>query len=175
MEKKNIAAIIGATVITTGVAYSVTESRKTRKELEKFNKAVDDMAKGIDVDIPDAIVNTAMTKAAEREATKAAANVNKEAVSIISSRVKKEVENERQHISESVKTKIEEQISLVDINDVKKQVVDKATQSVAKEVISRVPVLGNQSNTASIIRACKDAGITSSYQIQNILQTAKEV
>lgn len=176
-EKIMTVVAIGMTVLGLGEAYAIYKVSKTSKEVQAFNAAVDEVSQNIDVDIPDKVVEAAMAKAADREAVKAAKETKDEACSIIKKSVDKVIADEKDRIAVQVEDELATKISLVDISDIKSRVVAKATGTVVDNIIQRIPFTQNvgSGNTADIIRACKEAGITDAWDIERVLEKSKEV
>lgn len=167
----------GTTAVTTiaGEIYTLWRVNKVSKEIERFDAAVNEASRYIDVNIPNELVTVAMDRAANAEASKAAEKAANDAKTIVQTSVDKVIENEKSNIEASVKTELERQINLVDIEDIKSKVVNKTSASIANDVVARLPFISSygDSDIASIIRACKEANM-SSWQIEDIVKSVKE-
>lgn len=161
---------IAEAVVIAGETFLIV---RTTKKLNDLDKEIEDASKAINVDIPNGMLTVAMDRAAKQQAEKSAKSVEAMAEAAISQSVDEAVKAEKNRVKDSVEKELEEKISLLDINDIKKEVVTQASLNVADNVISRIPLGSSRDNTAEIIRACKDAGITTSWQIGDILNSAK--
>lgn len=167
----------GTTAVTTiaGEIYTLWRVNKVSKEIERFDAAVNEASRYIDVNIPNELVTVAMDRAANAEASKAAEKAANDAKAIVQTSVDKVIKNEKNNIEASVKTELERQINLVDIEDIKSKVVNKTSASIANDVVTRLPFISSygDSDIANIIRACKEANM-SSWQIEDIVKSVKE-
>lgn len=167
----------GATAVTTiaGEIYTLWRVNKVSKEVTRFNAAVDEAARYVNVDIPNELIAVAMDKAANAEASKAAAKAADDAKAIVQASVDEVIKQEKSSIENSVKTELERQINLVDIEDIKSKVINKTSASIANDVMARVPFISSygSSDIAGVIRACKEANM-SSWQIEDIVKSIKE-
>ena len=167
----------GTTAVTTiaGEIYTLWRVNKVSKEVARFNAAVDEATRYGNVDIPNELIAVAMDKAANVEASKAAEKAADGAKTIIQASVDEVIKQEKSSIENSVKTELERQISLVDIEDIKSKVVSKASASVANDLMCHIPVVSSSSSSdiANIITDCKDANM-SSWQIEDVLRRLKE-
>lgn len=105
---------------------------------EKLNKKIDSIADSVDVNVPDYIVEEALRKAAEREASLAIANVSRkitnEYESSIKSEVRKSVDLAYSNTKIDVKNELAKQISNVDISGIKREIVEEAKDKVKEEL-----------------------------------------
>ena len=161
-----IAAPIATSVLALINSYS------TSKKLDTFMDGMDKLSDGIDVDIPDKIVNTAMNEAAKKAANQKAAEAAKAVKAHMFNTVDEKVKESVGDVTPEIRKRLEEQISMVDIADIKSEVIKKAA-GIVTENVSFPSFMAGKSSAAEIIEACTKAGM-SSWQIENILNAAKE-
>lgn len=154
-----------------GVASTVL-SVKACKDISMFNKKMDELSDGIEIDIPEKIVNLAVEKAASKVATAECFKVSKRADDIIKDKVMSEVSSVKKTLSDKVKVEVENQISVLDISDIKKEIVKDVSSMVFKDVIGNISRSGYSDSFADVIKACTDAGMHS-WEIENILSKLK--
>lgn len=174
MDNKLIIGM-GAAIVALGAGevYFIVKANKMSKQIREFNDSVDETAENIKVDIPDKLVAVAMDRAANREAERASKKVSSDANAIIQTSVDKAISKEKSNIEKSVKAELEKKINLVDIEDIKTKVVSQASSTVAANVMSKIPSMFTKgSDIADIIRACKEAGL-SSWTTEEIVKNAR--
>lgn len=175
MDNKLLIGIGAAvSVLGAGEIFSIWKVCKLSKEVKEFNNSVEDVAKNIDVEVPDNLVAVAMDRAANNAAETSANKVAKTTELAIRNAVEEAINKEKKNLEVSLKEELNRKISLVDIEDIKAKVVSKASLTVANSLVASLPVISSKSNTAEIIRACNDAGIDSAYDIERILEKSKE-
>lgn len=174
MEIKTMVGIsVGAAALTAGNVFSLWKIYKLSEQIKEFNNSVDEVTRNINVDIPDKVVAVAMDRAANREAEAAAKNVAKTATDTIQKSVDKAIEKEKSGIEPAVRMELEKKISLVDIEDIKSKVAKEAASTITSGMISRISGISSSCDTAEVIRACKEAGM-SGWQIQDVIETMKK-
>jgi len=136
----------------------------------QIKKGFDRVSDNVEVEIPESILTIAMNKAADKEAKIAANECRQMARDTINEMVKEEIAKVKGDLSKSVKENVEKQVSMLDINDIKKEVAKDVGKSVVYDLCSGLH--GTRTNDAvAVINACREAGITSEWQIRNILES----
>lgn len=172
ISKNFMIAMIGITGIL-GIT-SVCLVDKTRKLDKSMDDMSDKIAGDLDIEIPDRVISLAMQKAADREAKKASKLCSDTAGDHIADLVGKEFGKVRASIEPDIKKEIAQQISLLDIESMKDEVVKEAAKSVVQNATSSLFNKKSDDNTAEIIRACKEVGVTSPYYIQEIIEASRK-
>lgn len=135
----------GAAVVAVATAvYAVSQVYAANKKIssiaEKLNATLDEVTDSIEFDakdISDAIIEEAVEKAVDKAAKKAADDaLSKVAHTFdddIRRSVKDAVEAEKSNMKGKIKEQIEKQIGYIDINDVKREVVEAAKIKAAEK------------------------------------------
>lgn len=127
--------VVGLAASVFGVGYAIGQRKKLNDISEKIDRSVKELSSNIDVDISEAVVNRAVTKAIEREtelaANRATTNVVNAIESDISSQVRKAVNETYQDIKKSVVEETAKKVEKIDISALKKEVVEKAKEAAA--------------------------------------------
>lgn len=125
--------VVGLAASVFGVGYAIGQRKKLNDISEKIDRSVKELSSNIDVDISEAVVNRAVTKAIEREtelaANRATTNVVNAIESDISSQVRKAVNETYQDIKKSVVEETAKKVEKIDISALKKEVVEKAKEA----------------------------------------------
>ena len=164
MTNKTITMIAIAIAGAFGVANAALLGRTNR-----VVGAIDKMADRMNVSIPDILVEKAMTKAADKEAGKAAAGVRNLAEEKIGFAIEAEVACITDELEDSVRTEFKKKLSVLDVEEIKADIAKEAGRIIAADMVAPV---ADSSETAQIIRACTEAKL-SAWDIQNILESAK--
>ena len=127
--------VVGLAASLLGIGYAIGQRKKLKDVSEKIDRSVSELSSNIDIDISEAVVNRAVTKAIERETTLAAARATANVVnaieSDISGQVRKAVNDTYQDIKKSVVEETVKKVEKIDISTLKKEVVEKAKEAVA--------------------------------------------
>lgn len=144
-----------------------------------FVSKVNDVTGQIEVDIPESVVQAATTKALSTEVGKIATREARALDNAITSMVKETVNASKKSITAGVKDAITKQLADVDVSGLQDQVIESATEQVASDLIDSFKAVSTPwvnikpsttgNNTVDIIKACKDAGM-SSWQIQDVIE-----
>lgn len=115
------------------------KTEETVSDLNKrLDKKVDGIADSLDVDIPDAIVEEALKKAAERAATSAINKTSKDILDEYSvsvrSEVRKSVDLAYANTKIDVKNELTRQMSNIDISGIKREIIEDAKRKVEEEL-----------------------------------------
>lgn len=125
----------GLISVSAVVAYLIY---KDIKKNDKYEKAIEKISEGIEVNADNEIIDKAIEKAVNREVggqidkacTKAVSNLHYE----ISSKVRAAVEAEEKLLKEDTKKAIEKKISQIDISEAKDEVIKEAQTIVANRL-----------------------------------------
>ena len=172
ISKNFMIAMIGITG-ALGIT-SVCLVDKTRKLDRSMDGMSDKIAEGLDIENPDRVISLDMQKAADKEAKAASKACSDATRYLIADLVSKELAKIQTSIEPDIKREIAQQLSILDIKDIKNAVVKEASETIVQNTSQLVltKAAGVENNTADIIRACKEAGITSAYTIQEIIEAS---
>lgn len=141
----NLKTVINVSVVVAGfVASALYANHKARKTEERFLEAIDDAAEklsdGIEVDIPEDMVNRALQIAIVRDSEKfvkqAVANIQKETTDNLHTEIKTEVNKAYSDVKSQIREKLNEAVGKVDISEVRKEVISDAKYEAAKRLRS---------------------------------------
>ena len=128
---------LGIAIGVVGVGYAIYVSRKMNKICDKIDKSVDDLAKRTDVDIPEALIETAVLKAVDREVGTAVKNASDNAVRVVTgdirSQVRTAVETKYDDIRVSVSDELAKRVASIDMVKFDKEVKEKAEQKILEK------------------------------------------
>ena len=128
--------IIAGFVATIGYAISCTQ--KLNAVSDRLNMTVKDIVDGVNIDIPETLINDAVKDAVNKEAryqvekaaNKAAGDVVKEYKSDIQTAVDEEFKLQKSELTKTLRKKIDD----VDINEIKREVKIEAKNYVAEKL-----------------------------------------
>ena len=116
-----------------GVGYSICAYMKFSKVSNRLDKSINDLADGMDIDIPEELVNKAVEKAVQAEAKRAVERATNETISAMKNdihiKVQKEVDNEYESIKDSVLKEITVSASKIDAVKVRRDVEEAAKEA----------------------------------------------
>ena len=162
--------------IATGIgfamcAYAFDQIRSNQVLLEnKMDKVLgvrDSIANTLDIDIPEAIVKSAVEKAVDKSATDAATHIFKSMAKSIDNHVNDIVKDSYENIENDVKKALLDKINLQTLDDIKKLA--------AKEIAKKVPfstLTFSNSGLDEIVKSCTEKGM-SAWEIERIIKAAK--
>lgn len=162
--------------IATGVgfvvcAYAFDRIRSNQALLENKMDGVlgvrDSVANALDVDIPEAIVKSAVEKAVDKSANDAATHVLKSMTKSIDKNVTDIVKESYNNVEGDVKKALLDKINLQTIDDIKKLA--------AKEIAKKVPFPSlslSNNGLDDIVKSCAENGM-SAWEIERIIKAAK--
>ena len=162
--------------VATGIgfvmcAFAFDQIRSNQILLEnKMDRVLgvrDSIANTLDIDIPEAIVKSAVEKAVDKGATDAATHIFKSMAKSIDNRVNDIVKDSYENIENDVKKALLDKINLQTLDDIKKLA--------AKEIAKMVPfsTLSFSNNSVDeIIKSCTERGM-SAWEIERIIKAAK--
>lgn len=165
-------SLIGVAVLG-GVGFGFYKGYKKIEEIDaRINKTVDDVAKGVEVSVDDAIIREAVEKAVEREVKVKVERSCNTAIELvqhdISASVNKAVEEKLEAISGDVDFEIKKQIAEIDISKAKEKVIREASDKAAAKFDTELN---------DIIRSHKDtlSNVSKIYQsISDTIATPKQ-
>lgn len=127
--------VAGLAASVFGIGYAIGQRKKLNDISEKIDRSVSELSSNIDVDISEAVVDRALSRAIERETNIAASRAVDRAVKSISDdisrQVKKAVDDTYQDIRKSVVDETAKKVEKIDVQELKKEVVAKAKEAVA--------------------------------------------
>lgn len=144
MEGKDI--LLGLISIGSAVVagYSIYKLREAQKKIddgvEKISEAVGE------IDISDTIIEDAVTRAVEKNAKLASANAVVQVKHDILQEVRKSVDDAYEDTQAEVKKELEKQIGEVDLKDIRKKVIDEASEKAQEKFSSDLDDILQQYN-----------------------------
>ena len=121
-------AIGGGTIVASVGVLAFFNYRKAK---------VSEIAKNLSVDIPEKVLEEAVNRAAEEEARSAIFRINNKIIRSyeddIRKEVQKEVERQKASLKSDVKEELERKVKRIDIDDIRKEVIDEAKDKVARK------------------------------------------
>lgn len=134
MSKNNdIFNFLVCTAGLVGVGYAICAHTKLAKVNELLNKSIDSLAEGVEVDISEDLVNKAVKKAVQDEASRAVKKATDESVLALKKdirlEVQKAVDKEYESIKESVLKEVTDSASKIDLARVRRDVEAAATDA----------------------------------------------
>lgn len=128
MIDKVIFAILGGTVVSSVGVLAFFNYRKAK---------VSEIAKNLSVDIPEKVLEEAVNRAAEEEARSAIYRINNKIIRSYEDDIRKEVQREvdrqKNNLKSDVKEELERKVKRIDIDDIRKEVIDEAKDKVARK------------------------------------------
>lgn len=162
--------------IATGVgfvvcAYEFDQIRSNQVLLENKMDGVlgvrDSIANALDVDIPEAVIKSAVEKAVDKSANDAAAHVLKSMTKSIDNNVTDIIKKSYNNVEDDVKKALLDKINLQTLDDIKKLA--------AKEIAKKVPFPSlslSNNGLDDIVKSCAESGM-SAWEIERIIKAAK--
>lgn len=137
MISKEIVGVLGLAAAGVVGYYMAKTYIRINKVSQKLDKTFAELENLTEVEIKDAIVDKAVeekaTEAAERAVKRSAAVISTDLENDLKKDIKKAVDAEYDLIKGSVKTKIESEIKDLNIDSVKREVVQEAKNTAAKK------------------------------------------
>lgn len=177
MKQSTINFLLGVSAFA-GFCFGAYGLYKASQLNNAFVSKVNDVTGKIEVDVPESVIQAATNKALSTEVGKIATREARALDNTITTMVKETVNASKKSITEGVKGAIEAQLKDVNISNLQDLVVESATEQVASELIDSFKTVSTPwvniksttgNNTVDIIKACKDAGM-SSWQIQDVIE-----
>lgn len=133
-NKDSFMATIGVALGLVGVGYAIGTHTKMAKVSERLDKGLDELANGMEIDIPEEMVNKAVEKAVAAESKKAVEKATSEALAELKRDIHKtvsgEVEKEYEHLHKDVLREITDAASKIDVTKVRRD-VERAAEKAA--------------------------------------------
>lgn len=117
-----------------GLGYGLGKRKKLNDISDKLDRTIDDLDSTVIVDVRDEIIKAAAERAANREAERAVRQIRADIRDQISDLVEKEVTSQKKKVEELVEADIVAQVSKIDIDDLKRDVVKQAKKAVTKKL-----------------------------------------
>ena len=126
------------TMALGAIGFGFYKGFKKLEEIDnRINKTVDDVAKGVEVSVDDAIIREAVDKAVEREVKDKVERACQAAVELvqhdISASVDKAVKEKQEDLEADVEKEIRKQIGEIDISKAKEKVVREASERASEK------------------------------------------
>lgn len=165
MKNSNLELVVGIGVFVAGIfgiGYAIGTRSKVNRLCEKLDTSIDNLSEDIQVDIPDKMVEQAVTAAVKKEAALAVKKATDEIVASTERDIRKEVvaEVERQYtsISDGVTDEIASRVARIDEAKLRKEVVEKAKNQIADKFDDKLDDLleefnGNLQNVGKIYKS----------------------
>ena len=135
MKAEN-AGVLGLIIGAAGLVWAGYVAIKCNKIADKVGMSVDDIAKSSNIQIQDSMVNQAVQTAVDRTARdlveKASQSAVKAVTNDIHSQVSKVVEEAYSDVKEAVKTRLEGQIGDINIDRVRREIVNEGKEKAAR-------------------------------------------
>ena len=132
--KNAIVGIAGAIVGLLGLGYGIAMHSKLAKVSNRLDVSIDKLVDGMEINIPDELVNRAVEQVASSEAKKAVAKATSEALDTVKrdihSNVSAAVEAEYTSIKDTVLKNVTDEASKIDVARIRKD-VEKAAHATA--------------------------------------------
>lgn len=131
---------VGVSLVTT--IWNAVTARKNRKKIESvcknLNSTIDKVAnEDVEIDISETIITTAVEKKVNAEVTRmakqAAEDAKKQVTGTFYDLISREVNAQYDSIKDEVARELRTQVGRLDINDIKKQVINKAKDEAAEK------------------------------------------
>ncbi len=171
--KDTTIVVIGAGFVLTGIALHLINKKVNilSDNISKVLDGVDMMSNNIDISVSDEVVKAAAQNAANKAAESAVTAIKKTMANDIHAKVKEAVSEASKGIEKDVKSKLEEQINLQTIDDIK----NKVSGEIVKKIFTSngFPLRFTSSDSKeSIIKTCAENGM-SAWEIERILKEIK--
>ena len=128
MSKNEIIFVVGlAGALSSAIGFAIGQRKKLNDISAKIDKSIDEMSKSVEVDVSEKVVNEAVKKAVAREVEEAVSDAAR-------SEAKGIVESYRKDISDRIKRAIEAGINQTDMDQIKQNVINKASDRCARRV-----------------------------------------
>ena len=147
------AAIGSAALIGASAAY-----KRSNETADRIGMTIDKIERSGDIDISDAIIQTACNDAADRAVKNAGQQVILDGKVRLRSRIDELVAKETQNASSEIRDKLSEQVGKIDVdeltNDIRKKVAEKMADDLFKRMKDTMyPSTTEKSNASDLFRA----------------------
>lgn len=142
MKLEILLGIGGSILGGIGIGYGCACHKEMSRVAKKLDMTVDDLANGVDIEIPMSVVDKAVESEIEREATRvvdkaardASAKILRDIQKEISQEVRKTVDDEYIRIKDSVTEQAAKEVARISVRRLSDEVVKKAKDEAAKKV-----------------------------------------
>lgn len=171
MRNDNMVNILFGIVGLVGIGYAIGTHTKMAKISDRLDKSIDELANGVEVDIPDEIINKAVEKAIDSEAKRAVELATKETIvnfkNEIHNQVRTSIQDEYDKIKESVLNEVSAEAAKIDISRVRRDVERYAKEAAVKKFDDNLDNIlekfnDNLNNTSRIYSSISNAIIKNS-------------
>ena len=126
MTKNDFCAILFGAAGLISIGYAIGTHNKMAKISERLDRSINDLADGVEFDIPEKLIDKAVEEAAKNEARRAVEVATKEVISQVKkdihTAVQREVDKEYDVIKDSVLNEITVSASKIDASKVRRDV-----------------------------------------------------
>lgn len=129
--KNETILVIG--VVGVGLGYIVYLNNKVHQVSKMLDMTINSISSGIDVDISNELIESAVDRAIERAADSASRDVVRNLNSEIRMQVERKIDVNSADIKESVSKEISKQVKNIDIADMEREIVNKAKDAVSEK------------------------------------------
>ena len=166
INRNDMINILFGVVGLVGVGYAIGTHTKMAKVSGKLDKSIDELANGMEIDIPEEIVNKAVDKAINSEAKRAVEQATKETIinfkNDIHAQVHSAVDAEYDRIKDSVLSEISAEAAKIDISRVRRDVERMAKEAALKKFDDNLDDIlekfnNNLDNTSRIYSSIREA------------------
>lgn len=139
-----------------GAAYAAWKSHnngtKIDEIIDRIDKTVDDISKGVEVSVDEPIIREAVGKAVKKEVKDRVAKACDAAIELVNNDIRadvsKAVDKKRESLEDDVEEEIKKQIGEIDITKAKNKVIKEASDKAASKFDGELnDILGNYKNT----------------------------
>ena len=167
MSKNNdIFSIVCGIAGLVGIGYAIGTHTKLAKVSERLDKSINELAYGMEIDIPEEMVNKAIEKAVAEETERAVARATDVAIDSlkldIRTKVMEAINEEYDQIKESVLKEITDKASKIDANRVRRDVEAAAKKAALEKFDDNLDDIlekfnDNLTSTSKIYSSIRDA------------------
>lgn len=166
IDGSTLFGVFGCAVGLLGVGYAIGTNSKLSKISERLNLAIDDIADGTEIDIPEEVVSKAVDQAVQTQAKRAVERATTETISSlkkdIRSEVRKAIDEEYENLKDSVLKEITASAAKIDANRVRRDVEEAAKEAALEKFDDNLDDIlekfnDNLTNTSKIYSSIREA------------------
>lgn len=158
MDYKLIGGVVSLAIGCIGIGYGYAQHKKLTSLTSKLDKAIDEISSKTDVEVSQAIIDKAVNKAVIHEVEYQVSRACKEIVGTVRSDMEKRIDEavkaEKDELASRVKATIEKKVANINIDSLKREVVEKAKVEAANRLDSAMDDILNdfKGNLAQVRR-----------------------
>ena len=166
IDGSTLFGVFGCAVGLLGVGYAIGTNSKLSKISDRLDLAIDDIADGTEIDIPEEVVSKAVDQAVQTQAKKAVERATTETISSlkkdIRSEVRKAIDEEYENLKDSVFKEITTSAAKIDVNRVRRDVEEAAKEAALEKFDDNLDDIlekfnDNLTNTSKIYSSIREA------------------